>query len=292
MTETGDEALQPTEGALPPPSELLSTFSAAVHACQQALSFRPAGLISDIDGTISPIVLDPSAAFVLPGCRDALAALATQLDLVGVLTGRGAGAARDMLGLESVGYFGTHGMVRWTQSGAQVHPDATPFVPLIGKVLPAVRARLSYDGIVVEEKGPALAVHYRQTLDPVKMRELVLLELAPFADATGMTLFEGRMVVELRPPLPLGKGWSLGEIARGHSLASLVYLGDDRTDIEAFEALGEWREAASGRHGVALAVASPEMPPALRHAADFLLNDVPAVELLLRQLTGMPAQGP
>jgi trehalose 6-phosphate phosphatase len=146
---------------------------------------------------------------------------------------------------------------------------------------------LSHDGILVEEKGPALAVHYRKTVDPARMREVVLQELADIAKATGLTLFEGRMVVELRPPLPLGKGWSLAEIARSYGLASLVYIGDDRTDIEAFEALVEWREEAPSRHGVALAVASPEMPPALRLAADYLLDDVPAVELLLRQLAGM-----
>lgn len=270
--------------SLPTPAEIAAAFPFALRACLDALRCRPAGLVTDIDGTISPIVLDPAAAAVLPGCREALAALAGRLDYLGVLTGRTPEEARRMVGIEGIDYLGTHGMVRWTPGGAVVHPDAAPFATTIASVIDRVRERLTHPGIIVEAKGPTLAIHYRQTVDPAAMRDVVLAELGAVANETKLALFEGRMVVELRPPLPLGKGWSIQDLAEERDLASLLYLGDDRTDIEAFEALQEWREAAPGRCGVALAVASPEMPPALVRAADYVLNDVPAVELLLRQL--------
>src|SRR5438128_231362 len=78
---------------LTPSSEKYS-FSLALDACVAALAHRPGGLVTDVDGTIAPIVLDPSQSAVRPGCREALAVLADNLDFVGVLTGREPEVAR------------------------------------------------------------------------------------------------------------------------------------------------------------------------------------------------------
>jgi trehalose 6-phosphate phosphatase len=269
---------------VPSPAELQATFPIAVQACKDALTHRPAALITDVDGTISPIALDPTAATVMPGCREALAVLTRHLEVVAVLTGRSPEVAVEMVGLSDIEYFGTHGMEEWTPEGNMVHPTAARFVDVINRVTPVVRAELRYPGIIVERKGPTLAVHYRQTLDPAQMRQTILQTLGPIANEAGLAVYEGRMVVELRPPPPLGKGWTVEDIARYRRVASLVYLGDDRTDIEAFEAVRDWREEAPGRYGVTLAVASTEMPPALALVADYVVDGVPAVELLLREL--------
>lgn len=261
-----------------------SSIEAALKACQAALAHHPSGLVTDFDGTVSPIVLDPAAASILPECRDALASLVEDLDLVGVLSGRMPQDTRERVGLAAVEYVGVHGLVRLGATGPETHPLAAPFEGVVGSVVPDLRRRLGVPGIFVEDKGPALAVHYRQAHDHGRARELVLHELGRLADAHGMALFEGRMVVELRPPLPLGKGWSLLDIAQNRALRSLIYLGDDRTDVEAFDALQDWREEANDRHGVAIGVLSPEMPEALLAVADFLLEDVAAVELLLSRL--------
>ncbi|MBM2812400.1 MAG: trehalose-phosphatase [Chloroflexi bacterium] len=261
-----------------------TSLEAALTACQAALAHRPSGLVTDFDGTVSQIVADPDAASILPLCRDALASLADDLDLVGVLSGRMPQDARDRVGLDGIEYVGVHGLVRLGATGPETHPLATPFEHIVESVAPALRRHLDSPGIFVEDKGPALAVHYRQAPDQATARELVLDELGRVADAHGMALFEGRMVVELRPPLPLGKGWSLLDIAQNRTLRSLIYLGDDRTDVEAFDALQDWREEATDRCGVAIGVLSPEMPAALLAVADFLLEDVAAVELLLSRL--------
>jgi trehalose-phosphatase len=278
------EAAGSTRNARPFLTHRPSTFVSAVHACRAALASRPAGLLTDVDGTISPIVQDPSTAKVLPGCRDALATLARQIDFVGVLSGRRAEDARAMVGVDGIEYFGVHGMVRWTPEGTLVHAEAAEFVTLIDDAYADIMQRLHLPGIIVEHKGPCLAVHYRQTADPQAAREHVLQELQHIADEDALVVAEGRMVIELRPPPPFGKGWLVEDLAAERSLASLVCLGDDRTDIDAFHALRAWRGEADGRCGVALAVASPEMPAMLFEAADYVLDDVPAVELLLRQL--------
>jgi trehalose 6-phosphate phosphatase len=269
--------VQPAQGAR-------YSFAEAVDACVDALRHRPSGLVTDVDGTISPIALDPAKSFVLPGCRDALASLRGSLDFVAVLTGREPQVARQLVGLEGIEYFGTHGMVRWTDEGPLIHPDAGQFVERVASIAMFVREHLRHPGILIEEKGPTLAVHYRQTRNPLAVRQIIIQELGPLANEVGMAIFEGRMVVELRPPPPLGKGWTIEDIACSQELHALIYLGDDRTDIEAFDALRAWRDEAADRHGVALAVASPEMPAALVRAADFVLDDITAVELLMTEL--------
>ncbi|MPZ12952.1 MAG: trehalose-phosphatase [Chloroflexi bacterium] len=256
----------------------------ALRACREALASRPAGLVTDIDGTISPIVQNPAAAAVLPGCRDALAVLARRLDLVAVLTGREPDVARRMVGLEGVEYLGTHGMVRWTPDGLMVHPDAAPFAERISQALPSLLEQLKSTDASIEDKGLVLAIHFRQSTSLEGTRDTIIAGVSKVAKAHGLAVMEGRKVVELRPPLHLGKGWSLADLARERQLASLVYLGDDRTDIPAFETIRQWRASEPGRQGVALAVASGEMAPELADLADYTLADVPAVESLLRNL--------
>jgi trehalose 6-phosphate phosphatase len=269
---------------VPSAAKLRYEFAAALQACRAALAQRPAGLITDVDGTISPIALDPTSASVLPGARVALAALVHQIEFVGVLSGRRVEDARSMVGVDGVEYFGVHGMVHWTPEGTLVHSEAAEFVTLINDAAREVSKRLDISGVLIEPKGPVMAIHYRQAADPATARLRILRELNAIAKESGLSVAEGRMVVELRPPPPFGKGWLVEDLADELGLAGLVYLGDDRTDIEAFHAIRTWRDAAASRVGVALAVASPEMPPALVDAADYVIDDVPAVELLLTQL--------
>lgn len=260
------------------------TLGLALRACRAALARRPAGLLTDLDGTISPIVLNPSHAAVLPGCRVALAAFAQQLDIVAVLSGRRPEDVRAIVQLDGVEYYGVHGLARWTPEGTVVHPQAAAFVESIRVVQRELRRRLAMPGVAFELKGPCLAIHYRQAPAPDAAQTAILNAARELADVHGLAIAEGRMVVELRPPLPLGKGTVVEEVARAHSLAGLVYLGDDRTDMDAFLAVRAWRESGPGRRGVAIVVASSETPRAVVDAADYALSDVPAVEHLLTQL--------
>ena len=248
------------------------------------MSARPAGLITDVDGTISPIVANPADAVVLPGCRRALAALATKIECVAILSGRHPDVARDMLGLDGIECFGLHGMARWSAWGTTVHPEAAPFEPVVRSIILDLDSLRACPGVVVEEKGPMFAVHYRQAPDPSLARDFLLGQLAPLAMAAGMVLVEGRLVIEVRPPLALGKGWAITELARERALASVVYLGDDATDIDAFEGVRTWRAEQAVRKGVAIAVASSEMPTALAPCADYVLASAQEVEAFLLRL--------
>ncbi|MEA2639577.1 MAG: trehalose 6-phosphate phosphatase, partial [Chloroflexota bacterium] len=165
-------------------------------------------------------------------------------------------------------------------------PEVQPYIGIMQQAAVAAGVMLVDEHIHLEEEGPILTVHYRGAPDEEEARSRVIAVLGQLAEERNLTVFEGRKVVELRPPLPFGKGWSLRDVATARGLASVVYLGDDRTDVEAFDALLEWREEAPGRAGVALGVASAEMPPALAKVADYLLAGVIEVQQLLLELAG------
>jgi hypothetical protein len=86
---------------------------AACVLATQVLSAHPSGLVTDLDGTISPIASAPEQARVLPGCRRALERLRGRLDLVAVVSGRRGTEARGLVGVEGIVYLGNHGLDPW-----------------------------------------------------------------------------------------------------------------------------------------------------------------------------------
>jgi trehalose 6-phosphate phosphatase len=78
----------------------------------------------------------------------------------------------------------------------------------------------------------------------------------------------GREVLEVRPPVRVDKGTAVTELVAGPGIRAALYVGDDRTDADAWRALRELRDAGALRHAVAPAVASAEVPPDVRAAAD------------------------
>ena len=70
------------------PSVTDDAFGVALAAARRAAASAPAGLFTDLDGTLAPIVRDPSRVRLQPGAADALAALAEQLAVVCVVSGR------------------------------------------------------------------------------------------------------------------------------------------------------------------------------------------------------------
>jgi trehalose 6-phosphate phosphatase len=237
----------------------------------------------DVDGTISPIAPDPLSAYVLPGCRLALEELSQHVDLVGVLSGRTAQQARQMVGLDGIEYWGGHGVLHLANGTVRMAPEAERF---LSAVTDARREIESWDmppGVLIEPKPTAVAVHYRLASDHGATQTWLSERLAPMARARGLELLPGRMVFEIRPP-GLGKGWCIQRIIHERGLQSIVYIGDDQTDGEAFAAIHSWRTAGPNRVGVTVAVENVEVPPHEPLTADFVLSGVRGVERALLSL--------
>lgn len=260
--------------------------AAAKARLSDALRQRPRGLFSDVDGTLSPIAPTPEAATLLPGVRELLDRAAATFDLVAAVSGRAAPDAARLVGLPALTYVGNHGMERLEPGGSlRILPTAAPYTEDVRTALDAVERELAphYPGLRVERKGVTGSIHLRNTTDPDAAEMAVARLLFQVAEPRGLRITHGKRVVEVRPPVTVDKGVAVAELIRSRGLRGALYLGDDRTDIDAFLALRRLTESGVCQ-GVAVAVLQDEAPPDLAAAADVTIASIQHVPDLLRWL--------
>jgi trehalose 6-phosphate phosphatase len=234
-----------------------------------------AGILLDFDGTLSEIVPSPEEARPVAGAAAMLEQLAASFRVVAVVSGRRAGDVAALLGA-NVRYIGLYGL----EDGVLPERDASMFVE---RVLPDVEEIAgTVAGAHVEHKGVQLAVHYRAARDPVAAVAELRPRLQALAEAHGLTLMEGKRVLELAAAGGPTKGDVVESIAAQERLRHVVYAGDDVADLEAFAAVD--RLVSSGVSGVKLAVRSEETPEALLTAADLQVDGPAGLMELLRSL--------
>ncbi|MEP0547145.1 MAG: trehalose-phosphatase [Rhodothermales bacterium] len=189
-------------------------------------------LFLDYDGTLAPIVDDPAAARPHPAIPALLARLHARYPVV-VVTGR---HLDDLTGFfapapSPIRAVGLHG----TQEGRLGETPRHTLSDEAAAALAALREKVpALDGLHVEDKGPAFAVHYRAVVDEAA----ALHRLRAWADGVPDALEPvwGKKVVELRP-VGTSKGVAVRRIAAEHPDRTPVYLGDDVTDEDAFAVL-------------------------------------------------------
>jgi trehalose 6-phosphate phosphatase len=228
-----------------------------------------AAVLCDVDGTLAPIVARPEDARLLDGSRDVLAALRDRVRLLGFVSGRGLADVERLVGLDGCAYAGNHGMeLHLPGERPRLADGVAEHVPTIA-TLAAMwpRERLATGDLRLEEKGATLSVHARGARDP-EAAGLLMAEVAREALEHGLVTTTGRQVLEVRPPVRVDKGTAATTLLRDAGARAALYVGDDRTDADAWRALRELRDAGALDHAVALAVASAEVPPEVRAAAD------------------------
>jgi trehalose 6-phosphate phosphatase len=246
---------------------------ADLRAALAPLLARPAAtaVLTDFDGTLSPIVSDPSEARPLDGSAEVMARLARHFGVVAVVSGRSVSFLEAQLALPSpsnpahrVRLVGLYGLERSGGDGQLiVEPDAAGW----SEVVAAAAARLGKiapEGVLVEPKDLAVTVHWRRA---PRAEGWVHAAVAAEAERSGLRAHPSRMSAELRPPLAVDKGSVVRQLAASCSAA--CYLGDDLGDLPAFEAL-----AALGREGVAtlsIAAVDDESDPSVAAAADVVV---------------------
>jgi trehalose 6-phosphate phosphatase len=246
-------------------------------AAWAVLSREPAGLITDVDGTISPIVERPEEAGIHPEARGLLGRLSSRLPLVAAVSGRPIEHLVRVLGVEGMVFVGNHGLEWWEQGRSAPVPEAEPYLSAVSAALSDLRARLgSLPGVFVEDKGVSGAVHYRQAPDREVARRAVLDAISQSPSARVLQAAEGRMVVNILPPIRADKGTAVERLVRHWELRGALYLGDDVTDLDAFRALREIR-AAGQCLTLSVAVVSPEAPAELEREADCTVASVDEV---------------
>lgn len=196
----------------------------------------------DFDGTLSDIVDDPGAAQPVAGAADALARLAAHCP-VAVLSGRDLTDVRTRVGLAGLWYAGSHGFELIDPRGQHHHNDAAAAaVPVLAAAADSLNETLgAIPGILVENKRFALAVHYRNAARD-RVGE-VLAAVRETGRRRGLRVTTGREVIELRPDIDWDKGrtlgWMLDRMTAVDPVSLPLFLGDDITDEDAFDAVTE-----------------------------------------------------
>jgi trehalose 6-phosphate phosphatase len=272
---------------------LTPEVEAVVAECLEVLGHKPSAVVTDIDGTVSPIAPTPAEAMVDPGAKAALALLAERLTAVAVVSGRAPQDSEAMVGLPELIYVGNHGLERIARGSSWTHPVAAAAQPAIATALAeiesAARAAADVPWLLVENKGVTGTIHYR--LAPDQMAAAALLEPVARAAAErhGLRLTLGRMIFEVRPALAVNKGTAIRDLAKDLGLRGIVFFGDDVTDIDAFRALRELREAGAAAT-LRVGVLGPDTSAAVLAEIDMSVDGVPACAATLIALAARLAE--
>lgn len=232
-------------------------------------------LFLDYDGTLSPIVDNPDCAFMSDAMRAVVKNVAKYFPTA-IISGRSRDKVYEFVGLAELYYAGSHGMdimgpVRQSipndnadtiqstdKQGKEVNlfQPAREFLPMIDAVFHSLMENTKeINGVKVENNKFCVSVHYRNVDEKywatVVQRVHEILKQYP----TRLRLTHGRKVLEVRPVIDWDKGKAVMFLLESLGLSNCedvlpIYVGDDRTDEDAFKELRE------GNHGYGILVSS------------------------------------
>lgn len=191
----------------------------------------------DFDGTLAPIVEDPADAQMEPRLLPQLSSISARSSISTVImSGRERADVEARVGLPNLIYAGNHGLDIHCGSLRFVEPNAAASLPALDEMAVAMSNKLhDVRGAIVEHKGLTLSVHYRMVDESAheEVRRHVHNVLAGTDHPFVLTI--GKRVFEIRPRTYWNKGaamiWIKDQICPD---AKILYVGDDRTDEDAF----------------------------------------------------------
>jgi alpha,alpha-trehalase len=231
----------------------------------------------DFDGTLADFEVDP-ASVSLPRARQLLLqSLARRSDIsAGIISGRRIADLRERIPASSLFFAGLHGLEIEGPELRFVHQAvalAAPAISILAKELG--RAVKSLPGVFVEDKTFSLALHTRgaSRADQLHARSRFSALAEPFLNDGTLRTQPGDHVIELLPNIDWGKGDAVRAILKHVETQTRepvwpIYIGDDRTDEDAFEAIGNT--------GLAIAVTKRAA------GAAYVIDDPTAVEGVLK----------
>jgi trehalose 6-phosphate phosphatase len=243
-------------------------------------------VLVDIDGTLAPIVDNAADASVPESTRQLMIAVSRRYALLACISGRRASEARAMVSIGTIAYLGSHGaeLLRagWTE--AQLDPALLEWTPRIDEFRrESDTHELRRRKVRIESKGPIIAYHWRGAVDEQDARAAID-ALAAQAQEVGFEVHWGRKVMEVRPPVRIDKGLGVRTVLGDRSFSSVLYAGDDVTDLDAFHALRELVQEGAIELAVCVGVHSDDGPQAIEDEADIVVAGTDGVRDLLSAL--------
>lgn len=233
-------------------------------------------LLLDYDGTLTPIVERPELAVLAPETRAILTELVAIVP-VAVVSGRGLRVLRELVDVPGLVYVGDHGFdMAGLESKAHSLEAVQDYLPMLDAVERDLRAGLGDTaGTLFERKRFSLAVHFR-LVAAADLRRVQAWVHEVLAQHPQLKTLPGKKVIEIQPGLDWDKGkaveWLLPQMdasGRRHP----IYIGDDRTDENAFRIVC--------RRGTGILVRDDDHST----TAHYALEDPGEVQQFLQQLT-------
>jgi trehalose-phosphatase len=228
----------------------------------------------DYDGTLTPIVSHPEDAWLADSMRQTLRLLVARVP-VAILSGRDLDDVRGRVHVDGLVYAGSHGFDIAGAGGLRRRLGAA-YLPVLDTAETELREALDeISGAQLERKHFSVAAHYRNVNESDAFRVALAVD-AVAARHRELRRIDGKKVYELLPDIDWNKGkavlWLLEtlDLVRGKVLP--IFIGDDRTDEDAFRALE--------KRGFGILVS--EQPQVT--AASYWLKNPEKVERFLREL--------
>jgi trehalose 6-phosphate phosphatase len=233
----------------------------------------------DFDGTVADIQENPETVQPVGAAKEAIVALAAAVFRVCVVSARPVDFLRSRFGdVPAIRLYGQYGLESFSSSGLVTDPVAERFRPVIAELTKRALGELPPE-VRVEEQGFRLSLHYRRA---PRLRGEVEQWAREAAESSGAVLQEGRMLVELKPPVKRDKGDVVLTETAGASVG--WYFGDDISDLAAFGALRQRASADPEFTGVAVAVRNTESGDAVAADADVVLRSPADVAPLIERI--------
>ena len=245
-----------------------------------------AAILTDVDGTLAPIVPRPEEAAVPARASEALRRLSERYGLVGCVSGRRAEEARRLVGVEDIAYAGNHGLelllpgeseLRFDPALEGREGDAAAFLAELGP------QALAEAGLRLEDKGPIQALHWRGAEDD-RAAEAHAHEIGATAGRAGLECAGGARCWSCGRPAAAARTPRWTALLAADGVSAATYAGDDRTDLDAFRRLRELERDGELEAGVCVGVASDEGPAEIVEEADLTVDGPPGWLALLEAL--------
>lgn len=208
------------------------TYLFSVAGLAALREFIDAGtlLAFDLDGTLAPIIADPGKIVIPDDVSRRLITL-QQMAPVAVITGRSRTDAQPHLGFTPAYLAGNHGA-----EGLPGHEgEEVEYVHLcsswkkqLGRLLPEEDA----SGIVLEDKGATLSLHYRNSINRERAHGEILSAIARLVPPPRSG--SGKFVENIVPRAAPNKGEAVLSIMAHLGCSRALFVGDDETDEDVF----------------------------------------------------------
>jgi len=252
---------------------------------EEALRSSPFGLITDVDGTISPTAPTPQQAKVSSLCHHYLSILCSRLALVAAISGRPAVEVKNMINIDGMVYIGNHGLERWAENHSEFTKDVQDYSRIVKAAIKELAPLLSsIEGISIQDKEITATIHYRLCPEPKLVKRHILTAIESSPQARSLRIMQEKMAIDLLPPVEADKGTATLHLIQEYNLHGGLYLGDDITDINGFQVI---RVASRDLNfqGFAIGIINQETPEKLMAEVDFTLNGVSDVERFLEWMS-------